>query len=102
LQEKLKGHVEQIVVLRSESSKTERAMVSKLINSPPKKGSRVIIATGKLIGEGFDCPYLDTLFLTLPISWKGTLQQYVGRLHRQYEGKKKVVVYDYCDGSFTV
>ena len=60
----------------------------------------MIIATGKLISEGFDCPYLD--FLSLPISWKGSLQQYVDRLHRQYEGKKKVVVYDYCDGAFAV
>ena len=51
----------------------------------------------KFIGEGFDDPRLDTLFLTMPISWKGTLQQYVGRLHRHYHGKQVVQVYDYVD-----
>ena len=56
-----------------------------------------MIATGKFIGEGFDEPRLDTLFLTMPISWKGTLQQYVGRLHRQYDGKQEAQVYDYVD-----
>ncbi len=57
----------------------------------------VIVATGSFIGEGFDAPRLDTLFLAAPISWKGTLQQYAGRLHRLYEGKKEVVIYDYID-----
>ncbi len=57
----------------------------------------VICATGKLIGEGFDDSRLDTLFLTMPISWQGTLAQYVGRLHRLYEGKREVRVYDYID-----
>jgi superfamily II DNA or RNA helicase len=56
-----------------------------------------IVATGRYIGEGFDEPRLDTLFLAMPISWKGTLQQYAGRLHRLYEGKKEVIVYDYVD-----
>lgn len=58
---------------------------------------RLIIATGKYIGEGFDDARLDTLFLTMPISWEGTLQQYVGRLHRNYEHKQEVQVYDYVD-----
>lgn len=59
--------------------------------------AQVIIATGKYIGEGFDLPRLDTLFLALPISWKGNLAQYVGRIHRTVEGKSKVQVYDYVD-----
>src|SRR5215472_7702913 len=59
---------------------------------------RIIIATGSYIGEGFDDARLDTLFLAMPISWKGTLQQYVGRLHRLHDGKKVVQVYDYVDG----
>jgi len=59
--------------------------------------SQVLIATGKYIGEGFDLPKLDTLFLALPISWKGSLAQYAGRIHRQSEGKDKVVIYDYVD-----
>lgn len=56
-----------------------------------------LVATGKYIGEGFDEPRLDTLFLAMPISWKGTLQQYAGRLHRLFEGKDEVQIYDYVD-----
>jgi superfamily II DNA or RNA helicase len=58
---------------------------------------RVVVATGRFIGEGFDDPRLDTLFLTLPVSWRGTIAQYVGRLHRLCEGKRDVRVYDYAD-----
>ncbi|MBM7074268.1 DEAD/DEAH box helicase [Shewanella sp. 202IG2-18] len=61
---------------------------------------QVLVATGKYVGEGFDFPKLDTLFLALPISWKGTLTQYIGRIQRQYEGKEKVVVYDYVESGF--
>ncbi|MBI9032138.1 DEAD/DEAH box helicase [bacterium] len=60
----------------------------------------IIIATGRYIGEGFDFPPLDTLFLTLPISWKGTLQQYVGRIVRSHESKSSIEVYDYLDLNF--
>ncbi|MGV8094668.1 MAG: DEAD/DEAH box helicase family protein [Mangrovibacterium sp.] len=57
----------------------------------------LLVATGRYIGEGFDEPRLDTLFLAMPISWKGTLQQYAGRLHRLFEKKKEVLIYDYVD-----
>src|SRR5215471_9311908 len=63
----------------------------------PVGEERVILATGRYIGEGFDDGRLDTLFLTLPVSWHGTVAQYVGRLHRLYEGKREVRVYDYAD-----
>ena len=59
--------------------------------------AQVLVATGKYIGEGFDLPRLDTLFLALPISWKGTLAQYAGRIHRLAEGKERVVIYDYVE-----
>lgn len=59
--------------------------------------AQVIVATGKYIGEGFDLPRLDTLFLTMPISWRGTLAQYAGRIHRQSDGKHDTVIYDYVD-----
>ena len=66
--------------------------------SDPEPGKNIIlVATGSFIGEGFDDPRLDTLFLAMPISWKGTLQQYAGRLHRLFEDKKEVRIYDYVD-----
>ena len=63
---------------------------------------RIILATGRYLGEGFDDPRLDTLFIAMPIAWKGTLAQYVGRLHRDHDGKSEVVVYDYADVSVPV
>ena len=61
--------------------------------------AQVIVATGKYIGEGFDLPRLDSLFLAMPISWKGTLAQYAGRIHRESEGKELVTIFDYVDSS---
>lgn len=63
----------------------------------PQDEHLIIIATGKYVGEGFDYPRLDTLFLASPIAWKGTLAQYAGRLHREYPGKQDVIIYDYVD-----
>ena len=57
---------------------------------------------GAQLGEGFDDASLDTLFLTMPISWKGTLAQYVGRLHREHHAKREVIVYDYVDSGVTM
>jgi superfamily II DNA or RNA helicase/very-short-patch-repair endonuclease len=75
--------------------------LSRVSALPPEGGTpcedRVIVATGRFIGEGFDDPRLDTLFLALPVSWRGTVAQYVGRLHRLHEGKRAVRVYDYAD-----
>jgi very-short-patch-repair endonuclease len=93
----LAGKVPHIVVLRGGMGKKQRQAASDRLSAiPPDKG-RVILATGKYIGEGFDDPRLDTLFLTLPVSWRGTIAQYVGRLHRLYDGKREVRVYDYAD-----
>lgn len=71
--------------------------IFKRISEIPPGKPLTLIATGKYIGEGFDEPRLDTLFLAMPVSWKGTLQQYVGRLHRLYRDKNEVLVYDYVD-----
>ena len=60
---------------------------------------RLLVATGRYIGEGFDDARLDTLFLTMPVSWKGILAQYLGRLHRLHPEKREVLVYDYVDGT---
>lgn len=63
----------------------------------PSDEERLVLATGRYIGEGFDDPRLDTLLLALPVSWKGTLVQYTGRLHRLHPGKTEVRIYDYVD-----
>jgi len=82
--------------------KKQRDALALQIKSVPEDQQRVIIATGRYIGEGFDDARLDTLFLAMPISWRGTLQQYVGRLHRLHENKHVVRVYDYVDSSVPV
>lgn len=73
-----------------------QAAMASLAQVPSGQG-RALLATGRYIGEGFDEPRLDTLFLTLPVSWRGTIAQYVGRLHRLHSGKREVQVYDYAD-----
>lgn len=77
-------------------TKETRETMKRIAETPPDK-QLTLVATGKYIGEGFDEPRLDTLFLAMPISWKGTLQQYAGRLHRLFEGKDEVQIYDYVD-----
>jgi superfamily II DNA or RNA helicase len=67
------------------------------LESLPPDAPRVLLATGKLVGEGFDHPPLDTLVLAMPISWKGILQQYAGRLHRTHADKTDVRVIDFVD-----
>ncbi|BCB05733.1 TOTE conflict system archaeo-eukaryotic primase domain-containing protein [Bacillus sp. KH172YL63] len=99
---KLQGFARNIIVLKGGLKKKEEQARLKQLKELPDTEERVIIATGKYIGEGFDDPRLDTLFLTMPISWKGTLQQYVGRLHRSYPSKMDVKVYDYVDHQIPV
>ncbi|MFL7794842.1 MAG: DEAD/DEAH box helicase, partial [Anaerolineae bacterium] len=67
------------------------------LNALPQDLPRVVVATGKLVGEGFDHPPLDTLILAMPVSWKGTLQQYAGRLHREHSTKSDVRIIDFVD-----
>jgi superfamily II DNA or RNA helicase len=95
----LTGKVKNIVILKGGMSKKQRDSVDEQLKNIGKEEERVILATGRYIGEGFDDARLDTLFLALPISWKGTIQQYAGRLHRQYDGKQEVRIYDYLDDS---
>ena len=87
-------HVIQLV--GADSAKEKRLALQNL-QSIPTSESLVIVATGKYVGEGFDYPRLDTLFLTMPIAWKGNAEQYAGRLHREYAGKSEVRIYDYVD-----
>lgn len=77
--------------------KKQRKQLAEQIANLPANQPRVIVATGRYLGEGFDDDRLDTLFLALPISWRGTLTQYAGRLHRLNAAKKEVNIYDYVD-----
>lgn len=97
LKNQFKGFVKNMIVLTGNISKKEQKVELDRLKSIPDNEERLIIATGKYIGEGFDDSRLDTLFLAMPISWKGTLQQYVGRLHRLHDHKQEVRVYDYVD-----
>lgn len=93
----LKRFAKNIIVLKGGMGKKQRNEAAERLSTIPGIEERVIIATGRYIGEGFDDARLDTLFLAMPISWRGTLQQYAGRLHRFNEGKKVVQIYDYVD-----
>ena len=84
-------------MLHGRMPKKHRAEVLGMLAELDGSAPRVILATGRLIGEGFDHPPLDTLVLCLPISWRGTLQQYAGRLHREHAGKHDVRIYDYVE-----
>jgi superfamily II DNA or RNA helicase len=94
---KLAGAAKHVFVLKGGMGKKQRRTIAAALASVPENEPRVILATGSYIGEGFDDARLDTLFLAMPISWKGTLQQYVGRLHRLHDNKRFVQVYDYVD-----
>lgn len=86
-----------IIVMVGGQTRKKREEVKHQLESIPDHEERLIIATGRYIGEGFDDTRLDTLFLTMPIAWEGTLAQYAGRLHRLHAQKKEVIVYDYVD-----
>ncbi len=102
LLERLGQRVPNVFVMKGGMGKKQRDALASEIKAVPEDQQRVIIATGRYIGEGFDDARLDTLFLAMPISWRGTLQQYVGRLHRLHEDKFLVRVYDYVDASVPV
>jgi len=91
------SEIRRVLILKGGMGKKQRRAAAEKLASIPDGAPRVLLATGSYIGEGFDDSQLDTLFLTMPISWHGTLQQYVGRLHRIHHGKKVVRVYDYVD-----
>jgi len=97
LERGLIANLQHLVVLRAGMGKKQRQAVADRLAAIPREDARVILATGKHVGEGFDDPRLDTLFLTLPVSWRGTIAQYSGRLHRLFDGKREVRVYDYAD-----
>jgi superfamily II DNA or RNA helicase len=99
LESAISGKIRNVFVLKGGMGRKQRRAISEALAGVPDGEQRLILATGSYIGEGFDDARLDTLFLALPISWKGTLQQYVGRLHRLHDSKRVVEVYDYVDAN---
>ncbi len=93
----LDGRVPAPFVLHGRMLKKQRAAMIAELDALPPEAPRILLATGKLVGEGFDHPALDTLVLAMPISWKGTLQQYSGRLHREHATKTDVRIIDFVD-----
>ena len=98
----LRKFCKNVLVCKGGQSKSKRAELLKKLSQMPADEERLILATGRCIGEGFDDPLLDTLFLAMPVSWKGLLHQYLGRLQRHHAGKSEVVVYDYVDRQVAV
>ena len=97
LAELIQPHVTHLIILQGGMGrKSLREAMARLANAPEEE-SRVVIATGKFVGEGFDDSRLDTLFLTMPVSWRGIVAQYAGRLHRLHHGKREVHIHDYAD-----
>lgn len=97
LHERLSTAVDQCFLLHGRLSAKQRRETLEALDALDEETPRVLIASGRLIGEGFDHPPLDTLVLAMPVSWKGTLQQYAGRLHRTVASKEDVKIFDYVD-----
>ena len=97
LAEELGRFARNVLFLRGGMGAKQRRAVTRRLEEIPDTEERVLVATGRYIGEGFDDARLDTLFLAMPVAWRGTLAQYVGRLHRLHPAKREVLVYDYVD-----
>jgi superfamily II DNA or RNA helicase len=102
LRDALKEHISSLFLLKGGLGKKQNKAIMEAIQNNPSHEHKVILATGKYLGEGFDLPSLDTLFLVFPFSWKGMLVQYTGRLNRVSHGKKEIRVYDYADDKVPV
>ena len=97
LYQRLMDYADKVFLLSGRNSKKEHKEMIKQMNQVKPEESMILVATGKLIGEGFDYPRLDTLIMATPVAWKGVVEQYAGRLNRDYDGKKNVMIYDYVD-----
>jgi superfamily II DNA or RNA helicase len=95
--EMFEDRIDNLIVFKGGMGKKQLAAAQEKLNDLSEGKSSLILATGRYLGEGFDQPRLDTLFLALPVSWKGTIAQYAGRLHRDHYSKTEVVIYDYAD-----
>ena len=97
LYERLKSYADHVFLMTGNNSKKEHKKILEQMRQVDKDESLILIATGSLVGEGFDFPRLDTLFMATPVSFRGVVEQYAGRLNRDYAGKQNVMIYDYVD-----
>lgn len=97
LYERLKDYADYVFLMTGNNSKKEHKKILEQMHQVDKEESLILIATGSLVGEGFDFPRLDTLFMATPVSFRGVVEQYAGRLNRDYAGKENVIIYDYVD-----
>lgn len=97
LYERLKSYADHVFLMIGNNSKREHRRIREQLQQVPEKESLVLVATGSLVGEGFDFPRLDTLIMATPVSFRSVVEQYAGRLNRDYDGKTDVIVYDYVD-----
>jgi superfamily II DNA or RNA helicase len=102
LADRLRDRVPALVELHGDMRPRERRVAMEQLTGIGNDTARVVLATGRYLGEGFDDPRLDTLMLAMPVAWKGTVAQYVGRLHRSHPGKRDALVYDYVDAELPV
>lgn len=102
LYQRLINYADKVFLLSGRNSKKEHKEILKQMSQVTPGESMILVATGKLIGEGFDYPRLDTLIMATPVAWKGVVEQYAGRLNRDYNGKKSVIIYDYVDSHISM
>ncbi len=102
LYDRLRNCADEVFLLSGENTKKQHHAVLEQMKQVKADKSMILVATGKLIGEGFDYPRLDTLIMAMPVSWKSVVEQYAGRLNRDYEGKKSVIIYDYVDSHISM
>lgn len=91
-----------VFLLTGSKSKKEQTEIRRQMENVPGESTMILVATGQLVGEGFDFPRLDTLIMADPVAWKGVVEQYAGRLNRDYQGKCEVRIYDYIDANIPV
>ncbi len=97
LYDALSNQADRVFLLTGKNSKREHKRILEELKQVKVDETMILLATGKLVGEGFDFPRLDTLIMATPVAWKGIVEQYAGRLNRDYDGKKDVIIYDYVD-----
>ena len=97
LHKRLKNYADYVFLMTGNNSKKEHKKILEQMRQVNNDESMILVATGSLVGEGFDFPRLDTLFMGTPVSFRGVVEQYAGRLNRDYAGKENVIIYDYVD-----